>query len=53
MRVEPGVEQRPTSHLDLSNTLLELLGVDPDLRAGYSLGEDLLDPPAERAGAED
>ncbi|HIG86896.1 MAG TPA: DUF3413 domain-containing protein [Planctomycetes bacterium] len=47
--VEPGVELRPTSHLDVSNTLLECLGADPELRAGYSLGHSLLEPPAERA----
>ena len=46
--VSPGVEVLPTSHLDISNTLLELLGADPADRAGYSLGEDLLDPPAHR-----
>lgn len=48
----PGIEAkregRPTSHLDVSNTLLELLGADPALRSGYSLGEDLFDPPARR-----
>ena len=46
--VEPGVEPRPTSHLDVSNTLLELLGVDPAVRSSYSLGEHLLDPPEQR-----
>ncbi|MEE2940463.1 MAG: sulfatase-like hydrolase/transferase [Planctomycetota bacterium] len=48
----PGIdarrETRPTSHLDVSNTLLELLGADPALRSGYSLGVDLFDPPASR-----
>ena len=42
--IEPGTELRPTSHLDVSNTLLELFGVDPSLRASYSLGANLLDP---------
>lgn len=43
--IEPGVEARPTSHLDVSSTLLEQLGVDPALRDQYSLGSDLFDPP--------
>ncbi|MEM1450943.1 MAG: sulfatase-like hydrolase/transferase [Planctomycetota bacterium] len=47
--IEPGVEERPTSHLDVSCTLLELLGVDPALRPEYSLGASLLDPPVGRA----
>ena len=46
--IEPGVETLPTSHLDISTTLLELLGADPADRPGYSLGEDLLDPLAGR-----
>lgn len=47
--VVPGVETRPTSHLDVSSSLLELLGADPAARRDYSLGESLLDPPASRA----
>ena len=47
--VEPGVEGRPTSHVDVPNSLLELLGADPARRADYGLGESLFDPPAERA----
>ena len=47
--VPAGVETRPTSHLDISNTLLELLGADPTRRGDYSLGESLFDPPATRA----
>lgn len=46
--IEPGVESRPTSHLDVSPTLLELLGSDPALRGEYCFGENLFDPPAER-----
>lgn len=46
--IEPGEETRPTSHLDVSNSLLELLGVDPDLRGGYSLGQSLFAPLQER-----
>ncbi|MEM9380054.1 MAG: sulfatase-like hydrolase/transferase [Planctomycetota bacterium] len=47
--IEPGVEERPTSHLDVSCTLLERLGVDPALRSDYSLGESLLEPLPDRA----
>jgi membrane-anchored protein YejM (alkaline phosphatase superfamily) len=46
--IEPGLETRPTSHLDISNTLLELFGVDPALRSSYSLGADLLNPVGQR-----
>ena len=46
--IEAGSEHRPTSHLDVSNTLLELLGADPAQRRGYSLGQDLLRPSTER-----
>jgi membrane-anchored protein YejM (alkaline phosphatase superfamily) len=46
--IERGSEQRPTSHIDLVPTLLELLGADPRERAQWSLGENLLAPPAER-----
>ena len=42
--IEPGVETRPTSHLDLSGSLLELLGADPAQRRDYSLGESLFAP---------
>lgn len=41
---EPGVETRPTSHLDIPATLLELLGADPTLRGEWTLGENLLEP---------
>jgi membrane-anchored protein YejM (alkaline phosphatase superfamily) len=46
--IEPGEERRPTSHLDLPCTLLELLGADPGARGLWSLGLDLLDPPERR-----
>ncbi|MBK7641490.1 MAG: sulfatase-like hydrolase/transferase [Planctomycetes bacterium] len=46
--IEPGVETRPTSHLDLAPTLLEQLGVPASARGDYSNGLNLLDPPAQR-----
>ncbi len=46
--VKPGVESRPTSHLDISGTLLEMLGADPDLRGDYTLGENLFEPLEDR-----
>lgn len=46
--IEPGVETRPTSHLDVSPTLLEMLGVDPAERGTYGFGQNLFDPPAAR-----
>ena len=42
--VEPGIESRATSHLDLPATLLEMLGADPTAREGYSLGGNLFSP---------
>ncbi|MCC6407981.1 MAG: sulfatase-like hydrolase/transferase [Planctomycetes bacterium] len=44
-----GTERRPTSHLDVAPTLLELLGADPGLRADWCVGENLLAPPVRRA----
>ena len=41
---EPGIEQRPTSHLDIPATLLEGMGADAALRGDWTLGEDLLAP---------
>ncbi|MFT4648341.1 MAG: membrane-anchored protein YejM (alkaline phosphatase superfamily) [Planctomycetota bacterium] len=43
-----GVEDSPTSHLDVSNSLMELLGADPELRMGYTQGESLFSPLKER-----
>ena len=42
--VEPGVEDRPTSHLDFAPTILELLGADPAMRGKWCLGENLFAP---------
>ena len=42
--LEPGRVARPTSHVDLSNSLLELLGADPARRGDYSLGHSLFAP---------
>ncbi|MBK8178113.1 MAG: sulfatase-like hydrolase/transferase [Planctomycetes bacterium] len=46
--IEPGVELRPTAHLDVAPTLLELLGLPASARPGWSLGENLLAPLARR-----
>jgi len=46
--IEPGVELRPTSHVDVPATLLELLGADPTARDGYTLGGNLLAPLPDR-----
>jgi membrane-anchored protein YejM (alkaline phosphatase superfamily) len=46
--IEPGVEPRPTAHVDLAPTLLERLGADPERRGLWTLGESLLSPPEER-----
>jgi len=47
--IPAGEEQRPTSHIDLPATLVELLGVTPAVRSQWTLGENLLAPPAARA----
>jgi uncharacterized protein len=46
--IPSGVEHRPTSHVDLPPTLLELVGANPADRPNYSSGVNLLDPPAKR-----
>ena len=46
--IEPGLELRPTSHVDLAPTLLEQFGADPQRRGEWCLGASLLDPPARR-----
>ncbi len=42
--LEADEERRPTSHADVAATLLERLGLDPALRASWSLGGNLFDP---------
>jgi membrane-anchored protein YejM (alkaline phosphatase superfamily) len=46
--VTPGIERRPTTHVDVAPTLLEALGLAPGMRATWCLGESLLAPPATR-----
>ena len=46
--VESGVETRPTSHVDIAPTLLELAGASPHNRSRWTVGENLLAPPARR-----
>lgn len=46
--VDPGVETRPTSHVDVAPTILEMLGADPAQRALWTVGENMLAPPAQR-----
>lgn len=47
--VAPGVEHRPTAHVDVPATLLELLGADPTLRQAWCTGASLLAPSSKRA----
>lgn len=47
--VELGVETRPTSHVDLPGTLLELLGADPARVRAVCFSRSLFDPLSERA----
>ncbi len=42
--IEAGVETRPTSHIDIAPTLLEVLGADPATRRTWCLGENLYEP---------
>ncbi len=46
--IEPGLESRPTSHLDLPATLLELIGADPTARDRWTVGGNLFAPDPER-----
>lgn len=46
--IEPGVETRPTSHADIPATILEHAGLDPSLRARWTMGMNLLSPPESR-----
>ncbi len=46
--IQPGVETRPTCHVDLAPTLLELLGADAASRSDWTQGENLLAPPERR-----
>jgi membrane-anchored protein YejM (alkaline phosphatase superfamily) len=46
--IAPGRETRPTCHVDLAPTLLELCGADPGSRLAWSQGENLLAPPERR-----
>ena len=45
--IEPGRVERPTSHVDLPATVLELLGADPSLRGAWTLGGNLLESPSQ------
>jgi len=46
--IEPGVEYRATSHMDLAPTLLEMLGANPSGRRAWCQGANLFDPPVDR-----
>jgi uncharacterized protein len=47
--VTPGVETRPTSHVDVAPTILELLGADPSRRSRWTVGENMLAPAEHRS----
>jgi membrane-anchored protein YejM (alkaline phosphatase superfamily) len=47
--ITAGVERRPTSHLDLPATILEMLGANPAQRADWCASENLFDPVEHRA----
>lgn len=42
--VPVGIENRPTSHVDVAPTILEILGADPKQRARWTVGENMLTP---------
>ncbi|HUR29095.1 MAG TPA: sulfatase-like hydrolase/transferase [Planctomycetota bacterium] len=46
--IAPGVESRPTSHVDVAATLLEACGLPAARRAAWTFGENLLAPPERR-----
>jgi len=46
--VAAGTESRPTGHIDVPRTLLEMIGVPESQAGSYSLGENLLNPPTDR-----
>lgn len=46
--IAPGVETRPTSHVDIATTLLEACGAPASRRSEWTLGENLLSPPEHR-----
>lgn len=46
--VEIGTESRPSSHVDFSRTVMEMLGVSKDQAPHYASGENLLDLPEDR-----
>lgn len=46
--ISPGIEPRPSSHMDLAVTLLEQLGADPAIRGDWAQGENLFSLPERR-----
>ena len=46
--VPTGTESKPSSHIDLPRTLLEMVGVSADQAADYSIGENLFHLPENR-----
>ncbi len=46
--IAAGVERRPTSHIDVPATLLEACGLAASTRKSWTLGSNLLAPPAQR-----
>ncbi len=46
--IEPGIERRPTSHVDVAATLLEACGLPESLRGSWTVGGNLLSPSLKR-----
>jgi membrane-anchored protein YejM (alkaline phosphatase superfamily) len=46
--IEPGIERRPTAHVDFAPTVLEALGADPAVRTEWCQGENLFAAVADR-----